>query len=1496
MVFRDSRGSGDNFLSPPSDEFSGWTRPAAPTGLTVSGTTSNTVSFAAATLPSGVTHRVFYTYLGGPHPTGFNGTSFASPGRARKVSVYTPAEMATGVTFPKGSTFVIPGAQYTFYAVDYNSASTLQSAHGSVVAHTSPAIPPNLETDQDRTTHETLVFTDKVALVSDFTRRYFIAKQDLRDLEILADGRMHDGTHFGAYHATVTTRAANSVVYVGADPRISGNIQLTFSDPSALALEANTQYWLRAYDYRTGQPTAKTVLSTNQSLWTRPAVVTIVAPTSTNHDSAETAIVNPNTGTEIHWILVKESEMTDVTTTHIKNTNKGSAFSASRTVLKKGTVSAGSPEKITLHDDLHGSVKLAVGSAYTLYYAVESTKSASNLFANFNAPNTPQEVEGVEFTVTQGRPDTPAMYAVAPTEATHEEVKLESGPEIASGTTRHFFYSTDDLPLLTDRTKIDRAGREVKTFTIPGPQGSPHSFLLGKGNFKDSSDGELSPNTKYYIRARDTRGGDNSDMSDPALEAYTRPATVTIAVPTNTNHDSAETATVTPNTDTEIHWILVKESEMTDVTTTHIKNTNKGSAFLASRTVLKKGTVSAGSPEKITLHDDLHGSVKLAVGSAYTLYYAVESTKSASNLFANFNAPNTPQEVEGVEFTVTQGRPDTPAMYAVAPTEATHEEVKLESGPEIASGTTRHFFYSTDDLPLLTDRTKIDRAGREVKTFTIPGPQGSPHSFLLGKGNFKDSSDGELSPNTKYYIRARDTRGGDNSDMSDPVLEAYTRPAAVTIAAPTGGNLTPTTATTEIVSVALGTDVHWILVKGGTADTDGLTGDGIESVVIGTSQTVGMRSGLEVVNKDRLRSNRQIELHSGITLTPGTHVLYYVVKSTHSGSGLYSVVKGVAFNVPAPVVDPVVALTVPAYTVNTNAVTDTQIPLTKSSGADPSGTLIRRFFVNEGTRLDLDTTQKRDGIGLDDAVTNFTVNAPGAIVIGNTKGAGDTNGGMPIGGSNPALTANKKYFIYATDYDTTTGKVSLAGDVAGPGGTWTRPAAVTIAVPTNTNHDSAETETVTPNTDTEIHWILIKESGMTDVTTAHIKNTDKGLAISGSRTVLKKGTVSAGSPEKITLHDDLHGNAKLAVGSAYTLYYAVEGEGSNLFADLNSSTPGVQDVVGVTLNVTANPTGPDAPAAPVYTVNAAGATTTTIPLTKGGSTALASSALIRTFLVKEGSALSSEGRPTFSFTVASGGDVVIGNTKGAGTASPTSGSNPALTANEKYFIYVFDMRRVGASSKNGPRHSVTGADGAWTLPEALTIAAPAGGNLTATAATTNRVPVADDTAVHWVLLKESSVETAGLLGGSIKNATKGTNIVGNRRVLNKGTLSDSGAIALHDGITLTPGAHAFYYVVEGVTSAKFTSVKGVSFTVPDTPDAKRIYGSLSSPNLAYPNPTSGLLHVPVPSGVAVVYDSDGAEVGSLEVSAGQIDLSDLPAGMYVVRLSGHVFRVVKQHR
>ena len=61
----------------------------------------------------------------------------------------------------------------------------------------------------------------------------------------------------------------------------------------------------------------------------------------------------------------------------------------------------------------------------------------------------------------------------------------------------------------------------------------------------------------------------------------------------------------------------------------------------------------------------------------------------------------------------------------------------------------------------------------------------------------------------------------------------------------------------------------------------------------------------------------------------------------------------------------------------------------------------------------------------------------------------------------------------------------------------------------------------------------------------------------------------------------------------------------------------------------------------------------------------------------------------------------------------------------------------------------------------------------------------------------------------------------------------------------------------------------------------------------YPNPTSGLLYVPVSDGQLQVYGTDGSAQGSFAVVGGVVDLSSLPSGAYVLRIGDQVVRVVK---
>ena len=70
-------------------------------------------------------------------------------------------------------------------------------------------------------------------------------------------------------------------------------------------------------------------------------------------------------------------------------------------------------------------------------------------------------------------------------------------------------------------------------------------------------------------------------------------------------------------------------------------------------------------------------------------------------------------------------------------------------------------------------------------------------------------------------------------------------------------------------------------------------------------------------------------------------------------------------------------------------------------------------------------------------------------------------------------------------------------------------------------------------------------------------------------------------------------------------------------------------------------------------------------------------------------------------------------------------------------------------------------------------------------------------------------------------------------------------------------------------------------------------GLADASDVVYPNPTSGVLHVPVSDGHVQVYGTDGSSVGSLAVEEGLVDMSALPAGVYLLKVSGQTVRVVK---
>ena len=141
-------------------------------------------------------------------------------------------------------------------------------------------------------------------------------------------------------------------------------------------------------------------------------------------------------------------------------------------------------------------------------------------------------------------------------------------------------------------------------------------------------------------------------------------------------------------------------------------------------------------------------------------------------------------------------------------------------------------------------------------------------------------------------------------------------------------------------------------------------------------------------------------------------------------------------------------------------------------------------------------------------------------------------------------------------------------------------------------------------------------------------------------------------------------------------------------------------------------------------------------------------------------------------------------------------------------------------------------------------------------------------------------------------------------VVAEGEQTESGALENEGGLTSgkidgleASTNYTLYAVYDRDTQTKEERVvESHEFTTKEMrPVPAPRFNAFKSVAYAYPNPTSGILYVSVSSGMAVVYASDGVKIGSFAVSAGQIDLSDLPAGNYIVRLPKRsVFRVLRQ--
>ena len=1472
-----------------ADDFTVWTAPEEPSGYTESENdrTATSVTFTGGSDVDDHIIRRFYASTE-------ENLGFLMDGRADQAGVTVveaeavdrsdpdadgvpDADAAEEVTFT-GLTEV----GYYFYFVDYNPESELyaDSKEGPITpASAAPEKPEVYDQDLDHegTTAATIRFADGDAIPRGAMRKVFYDDEPIAI--VLESGMDKVG---GTVKTFTMERPADSsddhAFTLGERPYVdlTGGFE---------ALEANTKYYLRVQDSRGGNDSDHSDEFTG---WTAPEAPDGYVPTSIG----ATNVVFGGGGSVPEGV-VRRFYASD---SNMLGLHGDGAAVDSSDAAAMGEVDNTDPVSPMPGDGAFDFIGLTTGTKYYFYFVDYNPESG--LLAEFKVgPYTPE-----------------ADAVLAPVYSADDDVTTTTIPltQITSANAsatlvRHFFVNAD-APLSLDGTDAATLDETTSTFSVMAMGAIVLGDKKGAGTSAETDNAALSPNTQYFIYVRDLGKTGADKWSDPydvtrGEGSWTLPDTVDPMEPTEdpvTPRMATTEVMVAPNT--AVHWVLLQEETpaVKALTGADVKHAVVGEDIADddARTVVNAGTVEneddAAATETLMLHEheDLDG---LALGD-YVLYYAVEGL--GSGLYANYAASGV-EQLKGVGFTVVAAAPDTPE-YSVKTAEVTATTIPLMQDPGTADATptlVRRFFVNGTALDLDTDAKRDGIVSGATTTFTVNSDGDVTIGDGKGGGNTPNADNAALMANTKYYIYVTDYDASPGVGLVSATAHKvtgddgeWTLPAA--LAEPTvgnGNNANPTNATTSSITVAPDTEVHWVLLKE-PKSISGLTGSDIKSTAKGSE----IVSGRTVVNEGTLPANGTIDLHDGATLALGVHTLYYVVEGETSEK--FTDVAAVQFNV-----EPVMPPNAPVYSVKTAEVTATTIPLMqrKPGTADATPTLIRRFFVNK-TPLDLDTDAKRDGVGLG-ATTTFTVNGSGDVTIGDSKGGGDT-----ANTDNAALEANTKYYVYVTDYNSDNNLVSTtAHKVTGDDGEWTLPAALTAPTVSDPTVSSATTSSITVAPNTEVHWVLLKESESTSgLTGANIKGATKGSAIVTGRTVINKGTLD--SNEEIDLDDGA--TPALEEGETYAFYYVVESTNSRgpanapgLFADLDSSTDGLQEVASVEFDVGGDGGGgtPDPGAPPAYTADTDDVTETTIPVTKASGPD-ASADLVRTFHVNEGATLETEDTATSKFSVNTGGKVVIGDLKGAGddrSSAPANAANVALKANKKYFLYVQD-------GEEGSRLLVTTADtgdddGVWTLPASAPMKI-SDKDLSDGLVKTDRVTVSGDTRLHWVLVEGTEVDITGLTGAGIKDAKKGDGkTIGKKTgltVTNKGSLSAAGAIVLHSGLAgnrLAAGNYVLYHVVEGVSSDLFSAVRGVRFTVSGGVDPA--YGSAFDDDLVYPNPTSGLLYVPISDGHLQVYGTDGSEVGSFEVSAGQIDLTGLPAGSYVLRLSeGSVLRVVKE--
>ena len=1288
-----------------------------------------------------------------------------------------------------------PETEYTLYAVlEVGSKTT------SIIHATFRTLPAKPTLTFGSATENGFTLTG-AAPAAGFWRLFFVHTHSLEGLTFrVAMDRVRDVGDVTDSGDVTTFRVApdgSSTVVVGSGGRGS-------------PLMSNRKYYVRAYDYRVADQ-ARSAPSDEMEVWTVPTAPAAVsgidvAQTTDTQIVTQEYTLSSWRNLEIHWVVVETTEtsptdldgaaivgLANKTSGNPDTENIGADPWDAAKVVRKGSLSADG--RIRLSD-------LPSDKEYVLFVVAQGTGSGGQS----GVRRAVQTADGLGFS-------TPGKYLKDDDETTSRSIHLWGGSEIPSGVSRRFYYHTTPLENLhKDRSlQSDWAApsdRDIRTFAVSGFVASGNFLYLGVAPLDPRDPDGLMVNTKYYVRFIDFK----NDSGDPyagmpsQTEAWTRPETVTIPAPSGAGL-SATTATTTVSvaTNTTLYWALLQMPPTNDIDVEDIENADVGSNISVVNPgirVVNKGSLSSGDNQAINFHAG--ASPPLAANTEYRFYYAVKGTGpgSGSGLYAG------PEEAS---FRTVSAAP---AAYAFKASTATSFTL---TGTAPASGYERLVFVHTSPLAGLTFSGSADAPtlGGSVSN------RGSVFSFKVVSGtDITVGSGGRGSnrmPNTKYYVRAYDYRVSDHarSGLSNEVVVWTTPNAPAAVSGLDASQTAQTQVVTQAYTVGSRLKIHWVAVETAQTSPTGLdvakiVGLSNQPAITGTTDI-----GTSPWNTAKVRSKGLLTGNGPITVTglsANTEYVLFVVAEGLPASALGELGVRIAVQTGNGLSFRTAPAGAFAYTVSAA----THNSFTLDNTAPAAGYDERRFFVHTSPLASVTF-----GTLVDEATGTPTLTGTGGVVTPlHTFTAGGRTS-IKVGGSDgegSALSGNTAYYVRAYDYRVAD---NVRSTPSGDTKVWTAPEAP-AAVPginaSKTDELGTETQpyTRTDWMDLEIHWIAVEttQTSPTGLDGAEIvrlsgKHEAKDIGVSGSSgdpwrsvTVIKRGRLTRDLPIRV---------AGLSPNTEYVLFVVAKGIGSGgqaAFRHTVQTAPGLRFATR--------------PLNPAYSVGSPVAETT-IPLTKGAIIPDASATLTRRFVVnandslpnffQDGSTMGAS--PHANFTVNTAGRIVIGNGKGAGSAAPTSGSNPPLLANTKYYIYVRDYN-TGTNLTSKTYDATPRREGSWTSPAVLSITVP---TLTVSTATTSSVDVADDTEVHWVLLRESPADYDDLTGNNIETTLKGNEIASGREVLNEGMLSPGAGqtIDLHDGATLTTGAdYVFYYVVKGATSGQYSAIVGDDFTVPSS--------------------------------------------------------------------------------